>query len=315
MVLISVMLAMSVGGGTGGQAVAERTSFGIALSVPLSTVSLGARIPCIVTMTNVSSHVIVWGGGERIAELGLETERLVGVMVYDAEGKRVPETEYGRLIYGRRFKSGGGKAMCCSNWQSGEGIMEESDLNREFDLSKPGSYTVIGQRLDKESKSIVESNRVSFQVVAGVRGAQTSAPSFTLEAAMPATPIPAGSSIPLTTTVTNTSTYDVPILVEYRRGFPDQVRGRIAVEVVDAQGQPVPRTEYGESIRLEPGYFQQRGPIALTLKPAGTYREEADLGKAFELQAPGTYTVEAQKRDQVSGAIIRSNKITFRVVR
>jgi hypothetical protein len=112
----------------------------------------------------------------------------------------------------------------------------------------------------------------------------------------------------------NTSAYDVPILVEFRKGRPDKVPGRIVLAVVDARGQPVALTEYGQANRVEPDQVRQRGHTARTLKPSDIYREVVDLGREFELRAPGTYQVEAQKRDAVSGAIIRSNKITFRVV-
>ena len=91
-----------------------------------------------VTMTNISGRDLPLEGGSRIYALPDEGTRLVAVMVYDADGTRVQETEYGRMVYERQPQMMRGKTACCDQWKSGESFVEESDLNKEFDLSKPG---------------------------------------------------------------------------------------------------------------------------------------------------------------------------------
>lgn len=317
MVLLLSVFVGCAAVGVAQEAQAPKPPFAITISAALASVKVGERIPLLVTMTNISGRDISLEGGQRISELGNEVERDMGVMVYDADGKRVRETEYGRLVYGRRYKMFPGKTVCCAQWKPGESFMEEADLTKEFDLSKPGTYTVEARRSDEGIMGFVVSNRISFTIVATAQAAQTPKASFSISIATPATSIPAGSPIPLTATMKNTSNHDVPIRRESNSELANVVKAvprRLIIRVLDGRGRLVQETEYGRNIHVgEESSAYVRGFVSAVLKPGETYKEEADLSKEFDLTTPGTYTVEVQKRDPDTGKKVRSNKITFTV--
>ena len=106
--------------------------------------------------------------------------RQMDIQVRDAEGKPVAETEYGKTIHARSLRpprisdsktpgklTGGpiGGAIMTA-LQPGGTVTEESDLCKEFDLSKPGTYTVqaLNRSRDPDTGRIVTSNKVTFTI-------------------------------------------------------------------------------------------------------------------------------------------------------
>lgn len=81
-------------------------------------------------------------------------ERLVDVQLYDNEGNAVPLTLFGRVARGRCLCFGKGVQGLL---RPSESLTEEADLSKEFDIKKPGKYTVRAERFDKESKAMVRS--------------------------------------------------------------------------------------------------------------------------------------------------------------
>jgi hypothetical protein len=87
------------------------------------------------------------------------------VQVEDSGGRPGAETLYGGKLHLRRFPAGGGGGHGFGfYWKPGRVITEESDLNKEFDLSKPGTYTVHALRVDPDTKQTVTSNIIKFTV-------------------------------------------------------------------------------------------------------------------------------------------------------
>ena len=99
------------------------------------------------------------------------------IQVRDSEGKPVAETEYGKTIHARSIEAppvdrngpgvptrgprGGAIAMAL---RPGETLTEESDLTKEFDLSRPGKYTVqaFDRGRDPDTGKTVMSNEVTI---------------------------------------------------------------------------------------------------------------------------------------------------------
>ena len=88
-----------------------------------------------------------------------EPIRSVGILVRDRAGHLVPETEYGKGIHGNlgvmRPKS------FARYLKPGEVFKEEADLSEEFDLTKPGTYTVDLERFDYKLRQMVMSNKIT----------------------------------------------------------------------------------------------------------------------------------------------------------
>ena len=76
------------------------------------------------------------------------------------DGQPVAETDYGMGLHGRVRQGvfGGGYATT-ESLKPGEAVHEESDLNKEFDLSRPGKYTVQAERTDRTTREVVKFKR------------------------------------------------------------------------------------------------------------------------------------------------------------
>lgn len=101
--------------------------------------------------------------------------RDIDVQVRDSSGDLVPETEYGKTAHGRSLKlpegvrqssrpgvGHGGSNAIMGGIPPGETYVEDADLNKEFELTKPGKYTVRGLRKDPRTGQTVLSNDVEF---------------------------------------------------------------------------------------------------------------------------------------------------------
>jgi hypothetical protein len=314
MLLFSVSILLGMDGQAAEQDTPLTPSFRIVIATPLASFDQGSPIPLVATMTNISNRSFLLAFGQRIPEFGNEVERMIDIMVYDSEGRRVKETEYGALIYGRRQRFARGKAVCCAKWQPGESYAEEADLAREFDVSRPGTYWVEGRRYDEDSKAILHSNRISFAVVTGARSSQRVAGSFSLGIALSGASFVAGTPVSMTATMVNISNCDMPVLAQHHYRLPDEVPGRLIVRVLDHNGQPVQKTDIGKNSRVEPNRVVTHGRVALTLKPGQKYEEKIDLSKEFDLTVPGSYAVIAESHDCFTGVPTRSNKVEFTLI-
>ncbi len=114
------------------------------------------------TMTNTSDHDL------RFTVRVLQAKdlnyapvnaRQVDIQLLDSKGHFVPLTPYGRAVRGQCGECGGGGTL--GDLRPGESLNEEVDLSREFDITKPGRYTVRAQQLDEASKLQVRSDPVT----------------------------------------------------------------------------------------------------------------------------------------------------------
>jgi hypothetical protein len=291
----------------------SRPPVAIILEAPLSSIRLGARIPLIATMTNISGGEISFSG-RGVYGYPEERTRSMLIRVYDSDGGQVALNVYGEAIYGQ--VGGGGPPFCCDQWQPGESFIEVADVNKEFRIGKPGRYTAQALYGAPDTappyRVVIASNTVSFTLVPDGREAQVPNPSFTIRIAASAASIPAGSPLSIIGTITNVSSHSVPVRREYNFRRGREVPHRLIARVVDSRGEPVPETEFGMTVHTEV-LTHLHGFLAAVLKPGESFREEADLSKEFVLTKPGAYTVELIKRDPDTGEMVRSNAITVTV--
>ncbi len=92
------------------------------------------------------------------------TVRQVDVQLYDSDGNPVPLTLYGKAVRGRAGECFGRGAQ--GVLKPGDSLAEEVDINKEFEIKKPGRYTVQAQRLDKDGKAMVKSEAVTVTLTA-----------------------------------------------------------------------------------------------------------------------------------------------------
>lgn len=92
------------------------------------------------------------------------TVRQVDVQVYDSDGNPVPLTLYGKAVRGRAGECFGRGAQ--GVLKPGDSLAEEVDISKEFEIKKPGRYTIRAQRWDEESKSMVKAEPLTVIVSA-----------------------------------------------------------------------------------------------------------------------------------------------------
>jgi hypothetical protein len=297
------------GAGTAQEAPITNLSFSITLKAPRTLVKVGTRIPLFATMTNVSDRNILM---PTEGTCGLpEVLRQMHISVYGGDGHRIPYTHFGGCVYVGSMISGPPRGY--PPLKPGESFMEEADLNKEFDLSKPGKYTAEAERNAEGPITKVVSNRISFTVVAEDDDAPKPKASFSLSIAITGTAFPIGSPILLSATMTNTSGHDAPIRKENNPWRGTEVPRRLIIQVFDSHYGSVPETPYGHELHVADTSAPVHGFLSASLKPGESYKEEADLSKEFDLTTPGTYIVVLLKRDPDTGEKVRSNKVTFTV--
>jgi hypothetical protein len=148
---------------------------------PSPGIAVGSPVPLKLLLTNISDHDIGFSeynvSGPMLKHVRL---RQVDVQIRDGDGKLVAETEYGRAIHGRSVGQPGAVAADTSQpgragapprdvlsvLLPGRTLTEESDLSKEFDLSRPGKYTVqaTARRTDPDTGLRVQSNTLTLTI-------------------------------------------------------------------------------------------------------------------------------------------------------
>jgi hypothetical protein len=159
-----------------------RHALTLAIAAPIAEVGVGAPVPLKLAVTNVPDHKVHFSDSN-VSGLVFKNQRLrqIDIQVRDADGNLVAETEYGKTIQGRSVERppakptssalplrpmGPGRHDTYSVLAPGKTFTEESDLSKEFDLGKPGTYTVqaMTRSGDPDAAGPVESNGVTFTI-------------------------------------------------------------------------------------------------------------------------------------------------------
>jgi hypothetical protein len=157
------MLLLFAGSGIGQNEPRIKPSFSVTLSAERREAKVGSPMPLKLTMTNTSEHDLHLS--VRILQAKAlnyvpVTVRHIDVELYDSGGNPVPRTDYGKTVRGQCGECGGGGTR--DDLKPGESLNEEADLTKEFDIKKPGSYTVRAQRMDEDNKLQVKSDLITL---------------------------------------------------------------------------------------------------------------------------------------------------------
>ena len=124
----------------------------IAISTSQSVVKSGSAVVIKITKTNTTDHNLFYGVG-----VGSFTD----LDVRNSEGKFVPETPYGQKIHDKGHWSGG--SVFSVPLEPGKARKEEVELSKEYDLSRPGEYTIQARETDPQG-IVVKSNTITVTV-------------------------------------------------------------------------------------------------------------------------------------------------------
>jgi hypothetical protein len=132
-----------------------QATFSLTISTPQNTVRVGSDVKLEITMTNTSDQDIFYG-----ADLGGKVQPFA-VDVRDTSGNLVPKRP-------RKDKEPRGGSFLLIPIHPAKSIKREWILNKDFDISKPGRYTVQAKREAGATNSgvlHVKSNRITITVV------------------------------------------------------------------------------------------------------------------------------------------------------
>lgn len=157
-----IPLVMAACAGAQEQAPPATPRLSIEISAPKETFAVGAPIALDLTVTNVSDRDLTW----TMSVLRGVRLRLLDIKVWDAEGKIVPETEFGATVHRRHPSQWGANSSAV--WFSvapHHSTSEKADLAKEFDLAAVGTYTVQAFGVDAANRLAVKSNVLTFRIV------------------------------------------------------------------------------------------------------------------------------------------------------
>ncbi len=134
-------------------------SLSLTISVPETVVKAGSPIKLSITTTNTSDHDVSY----IVSTLGLSD-----VYVHDAAGALAPETPEGaqKHFFSPKHRPFAGSVFSArAHLEAGAKQNVEVDLTKEYDLTKPGKYTVYVERPDPENKgNQLKSNTITITV-------------------------------------------------------------------------------------------------------------------------------------------------------
>ena len=158
----------------------RKPSFAIVITASLSEIKVGLPVPLRLALTNTSDEPMHYSGGIVNGPVFRKMQlRQIDIQVHGSDGKPVAETEYGKTIHGRSIQPppvvndpsapgrpvpGSGSHAIMSALDPRQTLTEESDLSKEFDLTKPGKYTVQAFQKDGNTGLIVISNKITFTI-------------------------------------------------------------------------------------------------------------------------------------------------------
>jgi len=141
--------------------------FSLMISADGSTVNPGSEIWLTITMENKSDHDMSVYRENTPDQGGF----VYKVDVHEDKGTTVPETKFGRRIQGHdtpeerarepyvTLTSGGEQTLA-----PGKKMTDRININRLYDLSRSGKYTIQVRRFDPENKAFVLSNKIIVTV-------------------------------------------------------------------------------------------------------------------------------------------------------
>lgn len=293
-------------------------SFRITLAAEHSIVAAGTDILVKVSLTNISGRDIN-NSRAFMANTGDSTLRFE---VWDRSGRLAPKRTYPHP----ELETG---SVVFDTIVSGETVVEDENVNRIYDMTKPGKYTVQVSRSDPQYGPI-KSNTITITVVDSLTGYEE--PPFRLIIGAYSNGEPgtnagltakSGADIGLNIQKWNVSKgeVDCSTAINNVSGLED----KYDYEILDENGNPVPRRAV--AVGGHP-YFGDR---TMPCRPGeSAYSNNVTLTKVYDLTRPGVYTIQVLQPVSRSAAddhwatralwchgpqdcVVKSNKITVTV--
>jgi hypothetical protein len=155
-----ILLCAVVGAATAVSGQDSKPPFSLSISMKNAEVKSGENVQLTITKTNISDHEI---------DVGIEVgspERSYDIDVVDSAGKTAAETSYGRKVHGKeRLTQSLLSTTVVGKLAPGKAMEEDLYVNRVFDFTRPGRYSIRVTQTDPVSKVRISSNKVTLVVI------------------------------------------------------------------------------------------------------------------------------------------------------
>jgi hypothetical protein len=314
---------------------ADQAPFSLLLTPVQNVVQAGGPVKLKVVTTNTSNHdLLMWVeyAADRIG------------WVYDADvrdenGNPPPLTKLGRIFaYDRKdspnvgpgtFLNGNGRLYL---FQPGEVATDFIDAATLYDFSQPGRYTIQVSRFSEgippSVAAAVKSNTVTVTVSPAsgaqpasstIAAASGSPPPFSLTIAASGGPVKSGSPVVLTIVTRNTSDHNILLWAD--SAAQEQAGSAYQVDILDAGGAVPADTEFGRNTKARTDVPRNAASMALVgrsgekfvLKSGEFWKDTINISKLYQLYHSGEYTIQVERFDPATRAMVKSNTITVTV--
>jgi hypothetical protein len=278
--------------------------FSLAITLPQDAIRGDSEIPLEVTMTNTSDGELWYG----VAFAPPLWTRLCRLDVRDGEGRLLERRPAMQQFFGSME---GGPALVL---RVGEKVTVEVLLNRVYDLSKPGKYTI--QAIRNDDGITVKSNILTASLPGSEVRTVEAKPPVSLTLSTPYSEVKTGYQVPVRIAVENISKKKITLRswqedTKVGAGTGHEFSSGIAVR--DPQGNPAPRTKKGQVLDGETDFPAGRFTF-ISLAPGESYEEARIVGELYDLNRPGKYSFQVGLSDPKTNLVVRSNPVTVSVL-
>jgi hypothetical protein len=286
--------------------------FSLAIELDRDAIRGDGEIPLEITMTNTSGKDLPYGSAfgppywPDFCQFDMR----------DSGGKPLEEKTSMRQFLGGKdgvpkIDTFGGPALVLG---PGEKAHREVLLNRIYDLSKPGKYTIRALRSDDEFA--VESNIVTANITRDDHRAGDRKPRFSITLSTPYNAVNAGYQVPVRVEVRNISKEGIRLRTwqeETHFGAGTSHEFASGIEGRDPLGNSAPRTKEGRDLDGEKA-FPAGVFTFVRLEPGESYEETKLVGKLYDLSRPGRYEFQVALSDPITNLVVRSNPVSVEVL-
>jgi hypothetical protein len=283
--------------------------FSLAIDLPQDIIHGDTEVPLEIIVTNTSTKELAYGVafGPRLWTYFCQFD------VHDNGGKQLKEKSSVRQFFEEGLLKGGssGPALFLA---PGEKMQFEVLLNRVYDLSKPGKYTIQAMRSD--NGFTVKSNIVTASVGGAERRGAEAMPRFSVTLSASYSMVKVGYQVPVRVAVTNISKNRIALRTWEEDNHGGAGAGHefsSGIEVRDALGNPAAMTKEGQDLDGE-ATFPAGSFRVVWLEPGESYEETRIVGKLYDLSRPGKYEFQVALSDPQTNLVVRSNPVAVEVL-
>jgi hypothetical protein len=158
---IRLLIAVALTHGAIAAQRAKQPSFSVTIGTAQEAVKPGSTVMVQILYKNTSDHAITLPRSPS-PEQG---EFLNVIEMRDQMNKRAAETDYGKCL--RESGGEGDMTVVVFTLQPGETLKDGVLLNKMYDLSRPGKYTIQVLKTDPDNRTTAKSNKLTITVKPG----------------------------------------------------------------------------------------------------------------------------------------------------